>query len=730
MNRTTARWFALEHLEPRQLLATVTWDGGGGDNEWGNPLNWSGDALPGLNDAVVIDAAGQPTVHVSTGATANIASLVSHDPLDIRGGSLFVGGSWSQRAGLTVSSGNGEGGAVSLDGDVLMTGGSLGGAISLRSGRRFTIDGDTTLTGPLDNSGFLEWRSGTLTTYGQNLQATVVINNRAGATFLIKSSGSLNAWFLAEIVNSGTMVVDAAPGTTTNINIALSNTPATLTSAAGTVDDRSGRLHMLYSPIEQQGDTLTGGNWYVSSSNAVLLFPTDVLHVNGRVVLNGAGAAFPAIEHANTFEDLTLSGGRAFTMTPDPLAVSSINRLTINNPGMTTVIPVLHGHELNIHGGRVDILAGMDGSIIRVDAGTVLVLSGISRLPFADVSGAGLIRVKGELDWPSGTIAGPGQLVITETGHLQMTGQYYEYFDKILTRRVINNGTMDWHEFPYSISLGSEVVNRGVWNLDITGYLSTISGVGPGFTPAYIGNYGVINSFASVTVRGAGGAVRLLNLGTIRAFTGSLIFNGGVYGSGNFIAETGAELVFGGFGTVLSNPVMSGGGRIREAARAIWLDPHIDGVGDFVVTPPADLTLFGTDIRITRSTFYDNGRVTIGDGSTAVVRANVVNSAILQVNAGTLNIAGNLALTATSTLRIKSTSVQPHLCLSVSGNSHLAGALVVSYAWAAPLGSVFDFMFTASHDGMFASIEGEGAPVGLPLLTFIGGYARLTLVVT
>ena len=35
--------------------AAVFWDGGGGDSLWTNPLNWSDDNIPGLDDDVTID---------------------------------------------------------------------------------------------------------------------------------------------------------------------------------------------------------------------------------------------------------------------------------------------------------------------------------------------------------------------------------------------------------------------------------------------------------------------------------------------------------------------------------------------------------------------------------------------------------------------------------------------------------------------------------------------------
>src|SRR4051812_49669370 len=95
MARTAPQAF-FEPLEPRQLLSFVVWDGGGGDHEWGNPLNWSGDALPGPADNVLIDAPGSATVHI--GADASIASLWSLDPISITAGAVTPRGPREQAA--------------------------------------------------------------------------------------------------------------------------------------------------------------------------------------------------------------------------------------------------------------------------------------------------------------------------------------------------------------------------------------------------------------------------------------------------------------------------------------------------------------------------------------------------------------------------------------------------------------------------------------------------------
>lgn len=741
MNPTRmSRWFGLEQLESRQHLATVTWDGGGSDGNWNNPLNWSADVLPTMQDDVVIADANTPLVRVSQGF-AGARTLTSHNAMRVEGGTLFVQLNWLQQADLTIAGGMTiADGDLTLGGNTVWTGGTLGGGTGalteIAAGHSFLIDGNVSLDRELDNDGTLEWRSGNMLISGSLILLPMTprpaINNRTGGLFLVKSSGTISSLQSTFIVNAGTMRVDVGAGATTTIAVPFDNQPeiALGVELVGTVDVRSGTLAFTLDVAQRIGDSLRGGAWLVSSSNSRITMPgPDILFVGGRVVLNGSASAFPIIEHAVSFEDLTLSGGRAFTITPSNPELASISHLTINNPGMLTTIPRLRGEELRILGGRVDI-DRLEGHAIRLDAGTVLVLTGLARLPYADVSGAGLIRVKGELEWPSGTIAGPGQLVITETGHLNMTGQYYEIGDKTLTRRIINRGVMDWHAgISDSIRFSTEVVNRGTWNLDINGYLSTTSDIGPGYTPAYITNYGLINSYANVTVRAAGGAVRLYTAGTIRAVAGSLVFNGGAYGSGTWVSEAGAELVFGGFGTILSNPVFLGAGRIREAARAIWLNPQMSGAGELVVTPPANLTLFGGGTSITRSTFWNDGLVSMGLASTATVYGNLVNKGTLAVDAGTLNIHGDFGMTSAATLRVTSTSIFPHLRVNVFGQSDLSGRLVAVFLWTPPPNAVFDFMFTSFHTGTFTQVEGIGIPVGAPVIQFLGSYLRLKVVV-
>lgn len=74
-------------------LADITWDGGGGDLNWFNALNWSGNVVPGPADDVAIQAAELVTIAIQ--GAASVRSLRSDE-------SLFVNGSLTVTAPSSV----------------------------------------------------------------------------------------------------------------------------------------------------------------------------------------------------------------------------------------------------------------------------------------------------------------------------------------------------------------------------------------------------------------------------------------------------------------------------------------------------------------------------------------------------------------------------------------------------------------------------------------------------
>ena len=107
-NRTRKRQRRLlgfEPLEDRRLLALVTWDGGGGDDRWENPANWSGDSLPGAGDDVSIDVAGSTRTIVIDASNVNIRSLNSQENLAVSGVGDLTIDSGAQAGATSIISG-------------------------------------------------------------------------------------------------------------------------------------------------------------------------------------------------------------------------------------------------------------------------------------------------------------------------------------------------------------------------------------------------------------------------------------------------------------------------------------------------------------------------------------------------------------------------------------------------------------------------------------------------
>jgi hypothetical protein len=362
-----------------------------------------------------------------------------------------------------------------------------------------------------------------------------------------------------------------------------------------------------------------------------------------------------------------------------------------------------------------------------VEGGASLTLRGESKLSYAQVSGAGLIRLEGTLHWIAGEISGPGQLVIATTGAIDSNnGQYWEYGSRHLSRRTVNYGSITLASSPYlgsdSFALSTELVNRGTLNLYSYGFIST-----NGSTPGTINNFGVVNSYSNLTLRGAGGGVRLINHFNVQVHSGTLILNGGVAGGGNWVVASGAEVAFGGLGSVLEAPVFVGLGRIRQAATAYWNNPVMSDFGQLVNTAPARLTLTGSSISLTRNSIANDGVLSLADGAVASFNANTYNSGTLNLNTARLNVAGDLNLNPTSRITSRSTSAADPARIHVTGNTDLKGSLTVSFTWAATPG-FYNFLTTAHHTGAFASTTGIGLPVNTMLLfQFFGQNGKFSV---
>ncbi|MCH8334066.1 hypothetical protein IIC65_09040, partial [Candidatus Sumerlaeota bacterium] len=126
----------------------VTWDGGGADNLWGTPENWSGDAVPAALDNVVFDATSSKDCVVEfvnpeisaftmTAGYTGTLTVLNYLDFDFGGNVLLEGG--------TIDWGAAN---VFFGGDFLRTGGAITADLAT-----FVLDGTGAHTFQSDTGG-------------------------------------------------------------------------------------------------------------------------------------------------------------------------------------------------------------------------------------------------------------------------------------------------------------------------------------------------------------------------------------------------------------------------------------------------------------------------------------------------------------------------------------------------------------------------------------------------
>src|SRR5208283_258123 len=180
--------FSADIVNSPGASTSVTWTGGGGDNEWSDPANWSDDQVPGAGEDVSINLPGSFTIVYSSGAgDTTIHSLTGSDDLSIAGGSLVVSTSSSLSGQLSIAGGSltlGSNSAIS--GDVSVT---QDGKLNI-SGSDNTISGNVGLGTSGSGSGAISV-SGSSNTITGNLLVQVGALTISGADAELTVSGPM-----------------------------------------------------------------------------------------------------------------------------------------------------------------------------------------------------------------------------------------------------------------------------------------------------------------------------------------------------------------------------------------------------------------------------------------------------------------------------------------------------------------------------------------------------------
>ena len=264
------------------LGPTKTWDGGGGNSDWGNADNWENNALPGLGDIVSIPSG----VTVTSSGMVTIAGLLGLGNLTVSAGSFTITGASALDGTLTLS-----GGMLTANGATILTaltqsGGTLDGAGTVTvtgatnwSGGAMSGIGTTKAQGGLHLSG--AFGPGAKFLSGGRVLEHEGIGEWTGTGQLIFGGGNGTFRLVSGIFTvgdavdtqgtqgGGTGAVEVLTGATlrksNGSNLTIFNLGVTSFTNAGTVEVASGRLMIGTSGYQQTAGLtkLTGGSFTV-----------------------------------------------------------------------------------------------------------------------------------------------------------------------------------------------------------------------------------------------------------------------------------------------------------------------------------------------------------------------------------------------------------------------------------------------------------------------------------
>ena len=518
---------ATNHVWEFRVAGRVTWIRST-DGRWDDPQNWSTGAVPGPDDRVTIDVAGEVTITHDKGFT-KVESLSSNAHLAINGGTFRVFDAFQISKDLILNGGTLKGGNLTsfAGAKVILTGNNQnildqvtvnGDLDATADDARLTILNGLVLNGVLrlDNSGAVifpgtqTFTKGTIEFAGNSgyfglsgdanltLGPGVVIHGKSG-----KVGQSLSVGGTQTLINHGLISADVAGGTLLFNGQNFSN------GQGGRLEGKNGGSLMINCPSWRNdgvidisnGTALTlGGAWnnggtITLGSSPVTLGGTIALddlgtinnlggpyNVTGTVDLKGNTLSLDAVTNSWRMNGATIKNGTITQAGAGRLILTGNNQNTLDN---TTVNGDL---DATADDARLTILNGLR-------------LNGVLRL---DNSAAVLFQ--GTQTFATGTVEFTGN-----SGYFGLSGEA----NLTLGPTVVIHGKTG--RIGQSLAFGSTqiLINQGLISADVAGGALTIN-------PGQFSNPGVI----SATVPGATVIIRVTpftNTGTIQELNGGRV---------------------------------------------------------------------------------------------------------------------------------------------------------------------------------------------------------------
>ncbi len=371
-----------EILEERQLLTAVSWDGGGGDLLWSNPLNWSNNQLPGPDDDVTINAAGDVTIAYDGVGSLSLKSLVLADSLRIGSGVIAVLGNFTINMGqsLNVSSGSASfevHGSATIDGASLVV---TGGTLSLPGATSYTNSGGSSRTATLQASGggVLDLGNVTNIDLGPDHGTTLQIDAQSGGQVKLQNVTQISD----AATNSARRALVTADGAGSVINFGglvnfLDNSfwnadwHSTLTAKNSGAIQAPLLISLKEVDVALDGTGVLTFETWVNWTNGVGTFSgstytfTNLVNANGTLLAATSGRIeFPKLTTL-TNGSLSISGG-ATASVPELSAINGASLLV--SGGVALSLPKVTSYT-NTSGNQVATLRASGGGVL--DLGNV-----------------------------------------------------------------------------------------------------------------------------------------------------------------------------------------------------------------------------------------------------------------------------------------------------------------------------------------------------------------------
>ena len=369
--------------------SSCVWDGGGGQDNWSDALNWSANLLPATGASVTIGS-DYGTILYDI-ASLSLASLTLGSPLDILSGkTLTLTGTGTFNAGVSGA------GTLSIAGATVN---AYANAISVANLK--LSSGRLTGAGNLTVSNSFEWTGGTLDSTFQNLSLTN-----------LAKSGDLALEALSDITLTGgvnTNAIDVYAHGNLNINtngasqfvMIPSGTGSIRLKAGGNLTIGGGAGGTWISTRERNGAasntasmTLEGANITIQGGNAANAFSSAVVWGTGGLNISTPGT-------------LSLLGNPGYVNSGAQI-VTNLDPSTGPGAGHTTITA-----------GSINLAGGGGTSAISTDYSFARIVSG----------GAQSIATTGDLTLQGGSTSNTIALIVSEStqtldigGNLNITG--------------------------------------------------------------------------------------------------------------------------------------------------------------------------------------------------------------------------------------------------------------------------------------------------------------------